>query len=53
VSEPPRHTSLVREFSAAVPAQRAPWTKRLLWWLLMKAMSLRLLQKIIERRYGT
>jgi hypothetical protein len=41
VSEPPRHTSLAREFSAAVPPQRA----------LMKGMSLRLVQKIIERRY--
>jgi hypothetical protein len=53
VSEPPRHTSLAREFSAIIPPQRAPWQRRLLWWLLMKALSLRLVQRVIERRYGT
>jgi hypothetical protein len=53
VSEPVRHVSLEREFRAAVPPQRAPWTRRLLWWLLMKGMSLRLVQRIIEKRYGS
>ncbi len=51
MSEPPRHTSLAREFSAAVPPQRAPWHRRFLWWLLMKGVSLRFVQKMIERRY--
>ncbi len=53
MSELPRHTSLERQFRAAVPPQRAPWSRRLLWWLLMKCMSLRLVQRIIEKRYGT
>jgi hypothetical protein len=49
----PRHRSLEREFAALVPPQRAPWTRRLLWWLLMRGLSLRLVQKIIEKKYGT
>jgi hypothetical protein len=48
-----QHTSLEREFSAAVPPQRAPWTRRLRWRLLMKCMSLRVVQRLIERKYGT
>jgi len=53
VSQAPRHTSLQQQFSALVPPQRAPWTRRLLWWLLLKGMALRPVQKLIERKYGT
>ncbi|MEO6080980.1 MAG: hypothetical protein ABIQ86_14595 [Steroidobacteraceae bacterium] len=53
MSELPRHTSLEHEFRAAVKLTRAPWTRRLQWWLVMKCMRLRLVQKLIEKRYGT
>jgi hypothetical protein len=53
VSDGLRHTSLEKEFRAAVPLARAPWTRRLLWRVAMKLLSLRFVQKLIERRYGT
>jgi hypothetical protein len=53
VSEPPSHRSLENEFRAAVKLSRAPWTRRLLWRLAMKILSLRFVQRIIEKRYGT
>jgi hypothetical protein len=53
VNELPRHTSLEKQFSAAVPVTRAPWTRRLLWWLAIKGLSLRFVQRMIEKRVGT
>jgi hypothetical protein len=53
MSELPRHTSLEKEFLAAVQLPRAPWTRRLRWRIAMKLLSLRFVQKFIEKRYGT
>jgi hypothetical protein len=49
----PRHTSLEREFQAAMPLPRAPWTRRLLWWVAMQLLRLRFVQRMIEKRAGT
>jgi hypothetical protein len=49
----PQHRSLEREYRAAVQLPRAPWTRRLLWRVAMKMLSLRFVQRLIERRYGT
>ena len=46
-----RHTSLEAEFAAVVPPPRVPWTRRLYWRLVWKALSLKTLQRIIEKRY--
>ncbi len=46
----PRHTSLEREFFAAVPPRAAPWHRRLRWWLLLRALSLRPVQIFLEKR---
>jgi len=51
MSTPPRHTSLEKQFAAAVPPQRAPWPRRLLWWLSLRAMALGPVQRIIEKKY--
>jgi hypothetical protein len=51
VSVQPRHTSLENEFRAAVPPQYAPRRRRLVWWLLLKCMSLRPVQRLIEKKY--
>jgi hypothetical protein len=53
MSDPPRHTSLEKQFHAAVKLPRAPWTRRLLWRVAMKLLSLRFVQRMIEKRYGT
>jgi hypothetical protein len=53
VSEAPRHSSLEAGFAAVVPPQRAPWTRRVLWWLLLRALALPPVQRIIEKKYGT
>jgi hypothetical protein len=47
---PPRHTSLEREFFAAVPPRPAPWLRRTRWWLMLRAVSLRPVQLLLERR---
>jgi hypothetical protein len=52
VSEP-RHTSLEKEFRAAVKLPRAPWTQRLMWRVAMKLLALRVVQRMIEKRSGT
>jgi hypothetical protein len=52
-SDLPRHTSLEKEFRAAVPPARAPWTRRLVWRVAMKLLSLRFVQRLIEKRVGT
>jgi hypothetical protein len=51
VSDTPRHTSLEKEYLAAVPLARAPWTRRLVWRVAMKLLSLRLVQRLIEKKY--
>jgi hypothetical protein len=50
MSELPKHTSLEREFFAAVPPRPAPWLRRARWWLMLRAVSLRPVQKYLERR---
>jgi hypothetical protein len=47
----PRHTSLEAQFFAAVPPARLSRARLLLWRLAFKALSLRPLQRIIEKRY--
>jgi hypothetical protein len=47
---PPKHTSLEREFFAAVPPRPAPWLRRVRWWLMLRAVSLRPVQMLLERR---
>jgi len=51
MSTPPRHTSLEKQFAAAVPPQRAPLLQRAMWWLTLRALALRSVQKIIEKKY--
>jgi len=51
MSTPPRHTSLEKQFAAAVPPQRAPLLQRAMWWLTLRALALRTVQKIIEKKY--
>jgi hypothetical protein len=46
----PKHTSLEREFFAAVPPRPPPWLRRARWWLMLRAVSLRPVQFILERR---
>ena len=46
----PRHISLEREFFAAVPPRPAPWSRRVRWWLMLRAVSLRPVQLLLERR---
>jgi hypothetical protein len=46
----PRHSSLEREFFAAVPPRPAPWLRRVRWWLMLRAVSLRPVQMLLERR---
>ena len=50
VSQLPKHTSLEREFFAAVPPRPAPWLRRVRWWLMLRAVSLRPVQMLLERR---
>jgi hypothetical protein len=50
MSEAPRHTSLEREFFAAVPPRPAPLLRRVRWWLMLRAVSLRPVQIFLERR---
>jgi hypothetical protein len=45
-----QHTSLEREFFAAVPPRQAPLLRRLRWWLLLRAVSLRPVQVFLEKR---
>jgi hypothetical protein len=49
-SDLPKHTSLEREFFAAVPPRPAPWLRRTRWWLMLRAVSLRPVQLLLERR---
>ena len=51
MSTPPRHVSLEAQFAAAVPRQRAPWPRRLMWWLGLRALALRPVRKFIEKKY--
>ncbi|MEO8309142.1 MAG: hypothetical protein ABI616_14005 [Pseudomonadota bacterium] len=46
----PKHTSLEREFFAAVPPRPAPWLRRARWWLMLRAVSLRPVQILLEKR---
>lgn len=53
MTTPVRHTSLEAQFSAAVPPQRASLVTRAAWWLALKALKLRPVQRIIEKKYPT
>jgi hypothetical protein len=46
----PRHTSLEAEFAAAVPPPKPSRVRLLLWRLAFKALSLRPVQRLIEKR---
>jgi hypothetical protein len=48
--ERPVHVSLEREFFAVVPPQRAPLTRRLSWWLLLRLAALKPVQALILKR---
>jgi hypothetical protein len=47
----PEHISLEAEFAARVPPPRLPRARLLLWRLAFKVLSLRPLQRFIEKRY--
>jgi hypothetical protein len=47
----PQHTSLEREFFAAVPPAPVPWTRLALWQLILRVLQLRFVQRIIEKKY--
>jgi hypothetical protein len=49
--ETPQHVSLEAQFRAVVPEQRAPLRQRLLWWLTLRLLALRPVQKYIEKKY--
>jgi hypothetical protein len=49
----PRHTSLEAEFAAAVPPPKLSRVRLLLWRLAFKVLSLRPLQRIIEKRHAS
>ena len=49
----PRHTSLQAAWTAAMPPPRVAWLTRLRWRLTWKLLSLRPVQRIFERRYGS
>ena len=51
MSIPPRHTSLEKQFAAAVPPQRAPLLQRASWWLTLRALALGPVQRFIEKKY--
>ncbi|MET0279795.1 MAG: hypothetical protein ABW278_01545 [Steroidobacteraceae bacterium] len=53
MNDAPRHTSLEAEFAALVPPPRLSRLRLLLWRLVFKALSLRPLQRFIEKRYGS
>jgi hypothetical protein len=44
--------SLEAQFRAAVPAQRAPFTQRMLWRVMLRLLALRPVQKYIEKKYS-
>jgi hypothetical protein len=46
----PKHTSLEREFFAAVPPRKAPMHKRAMWWLLLTLAALPPIQALIRKR---
>jgi hypothetical protein len=46
----PKHTSLEREFFAAVPPRKAPMHKRAMWWLLFTLAALPPIQALIRKR---
>jgi hypothetical protein len=46
----PVHTSLEREFFAAVPPRKAPLKRRIIWWLLLRVIALRPVQSLILKR---
>ncbi len=50
--EAPRQVPLEAQFRAAVPAQRAPLPRRLLWRLGLKLLSLSLVQRIFVKKNG-
>jgi hypothetical protein len=51
MSEAPQHVSLEAQFRDAVPAQRAPLGQRMLWWVMLRLLALRPVQKYIEKKY--
>jgi hypothetical protein len=50
VNTRPVHTSLEREFFAAVPPRKAPFKRRIVWWLLLRLIALPPIQRLILKR---
>lgn len=48
----PRHESLEAVFFAAVPPQPAPWSRRVAYWLLLRALALAPLRALLLKRKG-
>jgi hypothetical protein len=46
----PRHTSLESEYFAVMPPPRASLLRLMYWRLVFKALSLKPLQRLIEKR---
>ena len=49
----PRHSSLEKEWFAVVPPARVSRLTLLRWHLTWKLLSLRPIQRIFEKRYGS
>jgi hypothetical protein len=50
MSELPRHTSLEREFFAAVPPRAVPLRRRAGWWLLLRLAALSPVAALIRKK---
>ena len=50
MNELPRHTSLEREFFAAVPPRIASLRRRAQWWVLLRLAALPPVAALIRRR---
>ena len=52
--EAPRHTSLEAQFRAAVPPQRMPLPQRAAWRMVLRLLSLPLVQRIFPgKKHGS
>jgi len=49
----PRHESLEAVFFAAVPPRRAPWLRRVAYWLLPRVLAVAPLRALLLKRKGS
>ena len=49
----PRHESLEAVFFAAVPPRKAPWPRRVLYWLLPRVLAFGLVRALLLKRKGS